>query len=315
MITNITEEFVISSLGWVDGSSLWLLKTDTEKSYSVPLSDAKYLSLHQGKEDYFSVLHHFDNDRLQISAHSSSAPEKIISSIFINNSKQTFEGECNVWKHLPKSYVTFSIHQGVADYWLYLIDFVNQQISFQQFEWFDESYDHGYQGIVGVTEVPNSELLLVSVQRDSQLVLYDPLKRQIIQKILLAGRHGNPNLRFRSKMNELWADDYDTLLKLDATDWTIKGEKKLQDAAKDVAQFIGEFNFNRDESLCAVARPFKGDVIAIDTQTFKIRYRCVTGGSPLQVAILKDNRIFARDWQTGELLKGRLKISLFNKLF
>jgi hypothetical protein len=177
-------------------------------------------------------------------------------------------------------------------------------VSLQQFDWYDNAYDHDYQGIVGVTEVPERELLLVSVQRDSHLVLYDPHQRRLIQKISLAGRSGNPGLRFRSKARKLWADDYDTLLKLDSKDWSVKESRRLQDAATGTAQFIGEFEFNKDESLCVVARPFSGDVIALDTLTFEIRYHFMTGGQPLKAVLLKDGRVFARDWKTGALLKG-----------
>ena len=313
MISDAKEKYVISSLGWVDKGSLWILNTDSESIDSIRLSDANYLSLHSGKEDYFSVLHHYDNNLLRISAHSASTPEQTISNIFLEDSEHRFEGDISVWKYLPKAYVSYYIHQGIADYWLCLIDFVEQQVSLQQFQWFDDNYDKGYQGIVGVTEIPDSELLLVSVQRDSRPVLYDPRKRQMIRKIQLDDRHGNPNLRFRSKANELWADDYDTLVKLNPTDWTIKASKKLQVVTEGTSQFIGEFQFNHDESLCAVARPFTGDIVALDTGTFKIRYSCKTGSNPLQVAILKDNRIFARDWQTGKPLKGQLKRSFFYK--
>jgi hypothetical protein len=313
MITNTTEKLVVSSLGWVDKGSLWILNTDTDKIDAAQLSDANYLSLHTGKEDCFSVLHHFDNNQLRISAHSASEPERAISNIFLEDSEFRFEGNDSVWQYLPKAYVSFYVYLGVANYWLFIIDNQNLQVSFQQFEWFDDSYDHGYQGIVGVTEVPNSEHLLISVQRDSQPVLYDLNERLMLRKIELAGNYGNPKLRFSSKANELWADDYDTILKLNSTDWSVIKSRKLQEAAEGVSQFIGDFEFNKDESLCAVARPYSGDVVALDTESFKIRYSCKTGGQPLQVAVLVDNRVFARDWQTGELLKGRLKRRFFNQ--
>jgi hypothetical protein len=84
----------------------------------------------------------------------------------------------------------------------------------------------------------------------------------------------------------------------------VKQSKRLQDTATGAAQFIGEFEFNKDESLCAVARPFSGDVIALDILTFEIRYCCKTGGQPLKAVLLKDGRVFARDWKIGALLKG-----------
>jgi hypothetical protein len=299
MLMDITEKHVISSLGWVEKSSLWVLNTDSEQVEQFRLSDASYLSLHPGKENRFSVVHHFDSNRLEISAHSASIPERIVSKITLTDSEQRFEGESSVWGHLQKAYVSYFVHQGESAFWLFLIDPVRQQVSLQQFEWYNNSYDRGYQGIIGGVEVPEQNLLLLSVQRDSNPILYDPHQRRVIRKISLANRGGNPRLRFRSKANELWADDYDTLLKLNPTGWTMQQSKRLQDGAAGTAQFIGEFEFNSDESLCAVARPFGGDVIALDTSSFKIRYRCKTGGEPLEVALLKDGRVFARDWKTG----------------
>jgi hypothetical protein len=311
MLRDITEKHIISSLGWADKSSLWVLNTDSEQVEQVRLSDANYLSLHPGNENHFSVVHHFDNNRLEISVHSASAPERPLANITLTDSEQRFEGESSVWEHLQKAYVSYFVHQGESAFWLFLIDPVRRQVSLQQFEWYDSSYDQGYQGILGVIEVPNQNLLLVSVQRDSQPVLYDPHQRRVVRKIRLADRGGNPRLRFRSKVNELWADDYDTLLKLNPADWTVQQSKRLQGAAAGMARFIGEFEFNGDESLCAVARPFSGDVIALDTRSFKVRYHCKIGGEPLEVAVLKDGRVFARDWKTGSLLKGRLKRSFF----
>lgn len=313
MITDITEKYVISSLGWADKSSLWVLNTDSEKVEQIRLNDAKYFSLHPGKENHFAVVHHFDNPRLEISAHSASAPALPLAHITITDSEQRFEGESSVWKHLQKAYVSYYVHQGEGAFWLFLIDPVGQQVTLQQFKWYDDSYDQGYQGIIGVVEVPHQDLLLISVQRDSHPVLYDPRLGQPVRKINLADRRGNPRLRFRSKANELWADDYDTLLKIDPADWTVKASRMLQGGAAGTRQFIGEFEFNADESLCAVARPFSGDIIALDTRTFKIRSRCQTGSEPLAVTVLKDGRVFARDWKTGSLLKGRLKRSFFNR--
>jgi hypothetical protein len=316
MIRDAADKYVISSLGWADKNSLWVLNTDTEEVERVRLSDANYFSLHPGKENHFAVVHHFDNNRLEISAHSASAPAMPLANISLTASEQRFEGDSGVWEQLPKAYVSYYVYQGEKAYWLFLVDPVRGQVSLQQFEWYKDSYDEGYQGIIGVAEVPNQNLLLVSVQRDSHPVLYDPHHRRVIRKLSLADRAGNPRPRFRSQANELWVDDYDTLLKLDPTDWTVKASQRLQDAAGGTRQFIGEFEFNDDESLCAVARPFGGDVIALDTYTFKIRYRCEIGREPLQVAILRDGRVLARDWKTGALLKGRLKRSFsFKRLF
>jgi hypothetical protein len=162
-----------------------------------------------------------------------------------------------------------------------------------------------------VIGIPGNTALIISVQRDSCPVLYDPKERKVIQKLTLAGRHGNPKLRFRRTANEVWADDYDSLLRLDPQDWSVLNQIRLQGAATGTAQFIGTFCFNKNETLCAVGRPFSGDVVALDTRTFKMTHKAVVGRQPLDVALLSDGRVFARDWKTGDLLKGRLKRKLF----
>lgn len=193
------------------------------------------------------------------------------------------------------------------EFFLILVDRHRPSVEIQRLDWYDESYDKGYQGITGVTEVPGEGLLIVCVQRDSRPVLYDPEQRTVIRKLSLAGRLGNPVCRFRRTANELWVGDYDTLLRVDPRDWSVQESRKLQNAAAGTAQFIGSFAFSGDESLCAVARPFSGDVVALNTKTFKATHRARVGRQPLDVALLQDGRVFARDWKTGDLLTGKLR--------
>lgn len=129
---------------------------------------------------------------------------------------------------------------------------------------------------------------------------------------MLSGGHGNPELFFRRRAAELWAADYDTLIKLESTLWRVVRSRKLQKAASGTAQFIGEFSFDANETLCAVARPFSGDIVGIDPDTMRTKYRAKVGSQPIEVALLRDRRVFARDWQTGSLLAGKLSRAWFS---
>lgn len=311
MICDENERKLISSLGWVEKGSLWIFDIESGEIEIFKLSEANYLSLHRGKDNVFSVVHHFDDSHVEITAHSASNPKSVISKIFLGDSNYAYSGDIQVWKNVPRSYVPYISRNSVKDFWLVLLDAENRNIDFQRFEWYDDGYDKGYQGIIGVTEIPSSELLLISVQRDSNLVLYDPVEQKLLRKIELGGRCGNPKLRFRLNANELWADDYDTILKLDPMDWSVKASKKLQDEANGVSQFIGDFSFNADESLCVVSRPFSGEVVALDLENLRIRYHCKTGNQPLEALVLKNKKMVARDWQTGNILTGRMKRRFF----
>jgi hypothetical protein len=165
----------------------------------------------------------------------------------------------------------------------------------QPLEWFnDDAFDLMYQGLLRPVEVPGRREVLFPIQRDSSPVLYDPVARKVVRRVDLAGEGGNPTLEFRRGGTELWADDYDTLLRIDPNDWSTR-------------QFIGDWTFTPDESRCLVARPFSGDAVALDTQRFKVVARAALGRQPLQAIASADGRVVARDWKTGDLLTGRLK--------
>ena len=145
------------------------------------------------------------------------------------------------------------------------------------------------------------------MERNSLPVLYDPATGNVERKLDLADRNGNPVFRFRNHAPEAWVSDYDHLVRLNSEDWSVLGAVCLQDAPDRHDLFIGEFAFNPEESLCAVARPYSNDVVGIDTTTFEQTHHAATGGEPFEVALLADNRVFARDLKTGDLLTGELK--------
>jgi hypothetical protein len=157
-----------------------------------------------------------------------------------------------------------------------------------------------------VTEVPHNDLLLFAVQRSSELVLYDPTSQGKVGSIQLAGRGGNPTPYYRRYASELWADDYDTLVKLDASTGAMMGSL-IMEARATGRQFMGRFAFDRLETLCVLARPFSGDVVGLDPSTLEITHRCAIGRQPLEAVVLTDKAIVARDWRSGALLQGGLE--------
>ncbi|MDR7419974.1 MAG: hypothetical protein QN178_13810 [Armatimonadota bacterium] len=306
MIVSIDETHLVSSLGWVDAGTVWVCETRTYQVRQVTLSDARYLTLHAGTRDVFAAVHHFDGSRLVLTAHPATEPERVLSRITVAHGQTALDGDAAVWHDLPRAYTGWYGPPDAGTYCLCLIDARRPTVEVQPLEWYAQTFDVATQGVIGVTEVPGQPLLLISVQRDSRPLLYDPRRRAVTGRIGLAGRLGNPVLRFRSRAPELWASDYDVLLRLDPSDWSIMNAVRLSGAAGGAGtaprQFIGEFAFNVDESLCVVARPFDGDVVAVEAGSFSVTHRAVTRGRPLDVAVLGDHRVFARDWQTGELL-------------
>jgi hypothetical protein len=303
VITNETRTEAISSLGWVDKGSLWIYSPPEHSPREVALSDAKWLSVAAGANDFFAVTHHWEAEKLQISAHSHSGPGRPLSRILFRSATSkdvTLEGERDVWRFLPRAFSAFAF----GGYHLILVD--AGEVEVQPIAWFDDSYDKVYQGIVGVTEVPDSRLLIISVARDSSPILFDPTKSQVVRKLQLANRHGNPEFSLRAAANEFWVTDYDSVVKIDAKTFATLAASRIQDSPPRTGRFIGKLAFSQDEKMCAVARPFSRDAVILDAQSMRVMRHIGLGGQPLDIAWLTDGMIVARDWKTGVLLSCHL---------
>jgi len=307
MLSDARGSVVISSLGWVDHASLWVFRVSEGTPASVPLGDAKYLSLHAGIRDFFSVVHHFDGDRVEITVHNFTEPRDAVARAVVTPDGARVLGDSSAWAHVQTNYVSYYTGPFWSDFALVRVKPREELVELQQFDWYNDDYDKDYQGIVGVVEIPGQDLLIVSVQRDSRPVLYDPVTRSKVGALDLGGRGGNPRLRFRHHANELWADDYDTIVKLESGSWRVLKSRLLQGGAAGTQQFIGQFSFDADETMCVVARPFSGDVIALNPGSLRSRFRCKMDGQPLKAVTLSDRSVVARDWKSGVLLRGQLR--------
>lgn len=308
MIADDKRTVLISSMGWVDRNELWTFSTSTDTARRVSIgSAAKYLAPHEGTGGYFSVAHHTDGPRFELTVHAFVEPSAVIARATVTGAGGVLAGDVEAWTRVPRLYVAYIQLPGFEDFALFRIDPARGTVDLQRLGWYDDRFDKGYQGVVSVTELPEDDLAIFSVQRSSELVLHD--LRDGVQRgvVPLAGRGGNPTLRLRRRAPEVWASDYDTLVKLDPSSWRVIGASRLQDAAAGTMQFVGDFAFDPDETICAVARPFSGDVVGLDPSTMKVRSSANVGRQPLEVAVLPDSRVVARDWKTGETLRGELK--------
>ncbi|MBI2359823.1 MAG: hypothetical protein HYV04_13165 [Deltaproteobacteria bacterium] len=308
MIANAERTVLISSMGWVDRDTLWVYDVPARKESRVPLgSGAKYLSLHSSGPSHFAVGHHFDGTRFEITVHLFSEPKQPVAQGVITEADAELSGEPNIWNQVPRLYVDYLRFAPWGDFVLLLISPSTGRIEAQRLEWYDDSYDKGYQGVVDVLEIPGEGSALVSVQRSSQLVMHDLTTGKKKRSLNLAGRGGNPSLYFRASADEIWASDYDTMVAVDKKNWEVTRRARLQQAWTGTQQFIGDYSFAPHEETCVVARPFSSDVVGIDPSSLKIKRRAKLGKQPLEVAFLASEEVLARDWKTGEVLYGKLE--------
>jgi len=297
---------VVSSLGWVDHASLWVLRPPSVAPERIPLGEAKHVSLHAGTGDTFAVAHHFEADRFVVTVHGFDEPARVLARASLGGDGSRLEGDASLWQRVPRHYTTY-FHPLKSGYGLIRVRPESGDVEAQSLDWFDGGYDHGYQAIVGATEIPGRNEVIIAIQRDSRPVLYDPIERRKIGAIELTGRAGNPTLRFRRHADELWADDYDTLVVLEPGTWRRKRSRRLQGVLAGSGQFIGRYAFDAHERTCYLARPYSRDVVELDPRTLRIRRRCRFDAQPFEGVWLDDGTVVARDWKTGTLLRGPLR--------
>jgi hypothetical protein len=295
-------------MGWVDHDALWQLDVAAGTTETIPLSTgARYASLHSAGSSRFAVAHHFDGRRFEVSVRSFAAPGVVLARAVAEDGESRVAGDSSAWTDVPDLYVEYLAFAPWCDFVLVKVSASTRAIEVQRLEWYDDSYDKEYQGVIDVLELPGYGCALVSVQRSSRLILHDLETGTQRRSIDLCGRGGNPTLELRDSGKEVWASDYDALAVVRTDNWQIRRSSRLQSAAAGTQQFIGDFSFAPDQELCVVARPFSGDVVGIDLGTLKIKRFAKVGRQPLEVAALRGGEVVARDWKTGDLLRGTLE--------
>ena len=305
MITDPTGRVGLSTLGWVDHGSLTRFRGTSELVDVVSLSDADYLALHRGRDDHFAVQHNWGASRFRVTAHRFEDPERVLASVDVDGWTARSSGDAAVWSSLPGVYVGVLDDDATGAAGYFAVELAKGEPQVARLDWFDDdSFDHGYQGVVSVAEL-TAGVLVYGVQRSSELVVCDASSQRVLQKIPLAGRSGNPRPLLSRSTGRLWVIDYDTLLRLDRSTFRLEASARLQPAPDRTAMFVGEPWLADDEKTLIVSRPFSGDVVVVDANSLTIATTVALGSQPIEAARLGD-QLIARDWKTGAALGTRL---------
>ena len=187
---------------------------------------------------------------------------------------------------------------GAAGYFVVVIG--PEQATLTRLDWFDDpAYDHDYQAVVAVATVPETNELLFGVVRSSDLVLCAPNSAAVIRLVRLTGNLGNPEPYVRRHAPEVWAMNYDTVVRVDRRHWQVTGDRFGGDSL-----FLGSLGWPPDERHVVVPRPGSGDVLVLDPADLSVRQRIRIGREPLEAVLLPAGQVVARYWKTGDLLLG-----------
>jgi hypothetical protein len=301
MITDPTERYVISNLGWVDHGSVWCFDAWSGTATAIPLRDARDLVVRQGSGDLFTAVHHFDGgDRLLITAQSYERPDITVAEVDVRGWRPTMTGDPAAWQGLQQAHLGYLSDSatGTAGYFVVVIG--PEQATVSRLDWFDDpTYDQYYQAPVAVATVPETNELLFGVVRSSDLVLCAGNSAAVIRRVRLTGHLGNPEPYVRRHAPEVWAMDYDTVVRVDRRHWQVTGDR-----FGGPRTFLGSLGWPPDERHVVVPRPGSGDVLVLDPADLSVRQRIRIGRQPLEAAVLPAGHVVARDWKTGDLLLG-----------
>ena len=298
MIIDRHETAVLDHAGWRDDYHfLWRygVEEQSEERLDWP---GRAFSLHPSRDGVHVTIVEWDDDGTStVTIRPIAEIDSITAKAIHHDNAWAFEGPTDMWDLAP-SYVV------VARSRLLHIDPSDPDPD--PLEWYEQGYDLMYQGLGPAYEIPDSHLLMFSIQRDSKPVIYDPVRREVQGYLSLAERLGNSSLYFRTTASELWADDYDTLLRLGVPSWEVLDALQLQKGPSGMGKFIGSFWFPHDERFCLVPRPFSGDVAIIDPNTFATVRTVPLPEQPLD-AVVARGEVIARDWQTRRLFKAQFE--------
>lgn len=307
MISDPNRTVALSSLGLVEHDAIWQLDIATNVVKTIKCnSGARYCSLHStGASKLFAVAHHFDGQRFEVTVREFADPASVHARAVVDErGRGTIVGDLATWQSVPHLYVECMAHEPWKDFVLIKLS-PSTEVEICSLDWYDDSYDKDYQGVTGVVALGHHAIF--SVQRSSTLIVQDLRNPRDVRSITLGDRHGNPKPELRDSGKQIWAIDYDTLVVVQADDGRVLRSVRLQGASSDVNEFVGDFSFSPDDKLCLVARPFSGDVVGVDPTTLKTKCSARLRQQPLEVLALQGREVVARDWKSGDLLRGTMK--------
>lgn len=305
MISDPSGRWFLSSLSWVDRGAIWRFDTDSDAATAVQLSDATHIQLSAGAGELFTATHQLNGERLLLTVQSYSDPSHTLSQIEVRDWSPVVSGDTTAWVGQPRAYVGYLNEDAMGASGYFLLRIGRQGVSVNRLDWFGaDEYDVGYQSVTSVVEMPNGHLLF-GVQRSSDLVLCAADTLQVVRTVPLAAGHhyfGNPVPLLRRSAPEIWALDYETVMRVDYRDWKVTGSVTLQPAGGGGGRPPGVLWMTPDERQAVVARPYSADVTILDTATMTIVGHHQMSGQPVEAATLPNGLIIARDLRTGAIL-------------
>lgn len=155
--------------------------------------------------------------------------------------------------------------------------------------------------------------IVVGKYRSNEIVFCDAETGAMKEGVVLAGNaYSVRDIQFHQPSQTMWVMGYDMLFRFDQKTRKLERSKEVQpptpyefDPREKLRSWAGDFVLQPERKRVCIARPFEGDVIAVDWERLAPVAVAKTGGKPAYLAAFGD-LIIARDWRTGETLRATL---------
>lgn len=267
MILDLAESRVIASVTR-NRRDIWLYDLVTTNIEIITMYNNPLIELYYGINEYFSVRKMFQGEnRIEISVYSFANLLQPQAQASIRANVVHFSGESDVWRYVPLVYVAYLELPGeMPSYVLTILKPDTNSVDLQPMRWYyaDAMYDPERTAPWDVIAIPETQLVLISIE-GADGVLYN-IETHHATKISLGGTGGNRKLFLRAAQNEIWTLSRNALVRINLSDFTIVNMLNVQTITGGVDTHrmgsftgtAGEFVFNHDQSLCAVARVERG---------------------------------------------------------
>ncbi|HEY3676416.1 MAG TPA: hypothetical protein VGK84_10545 [Candidatus Tumulicola sp.] len=291
---------VIGNLGWIDKGRLWIYDVATKRVRKSETKSDRYVKVRRFGD--LIQLNQSHGSTATISLRRIERLDEDVAELNIGTSDAQFAGDSTLWRTVDPTLLVKQPSKSIVIH----IDADNLAVRRLDLSWYNgQTYDLGYQGLVDAMTLPDQKHALVSVQRSSKLVLIDIESNKKTGEIELADGHGNPLFKI-NEGNAIVTVDYDTICRVDLERGVTILRRLLQEGHGNSRQFVGDATGVNSTGVL-VPRPFSGDVLVLDRETFEPIRRGVTGQQPLEAVVTPENVVIARDWKTGNVLTAPLK--------
>jgi hypothetical protein len=216
-------------------------------------------------------------------------------------------GDASAWRHLPRYWMA-SVAPGSSC--AMRLD-ENGGLRPVLLDW--PVGDEGQESPMLLRRDPSNGDIVVGKYSSNEVLFCDADTGVPKQGVMLEGNARSVrDIQLDQPSQTMWVLGYDMLFRFAQKTRKLERSAQVQPPTpyesgvrEKVRSWVGDFVVQPEQKRVCIARPFAGDVVAVDWETLAPVAVAKTGGEPAYLAAFGD-LIVARDWRTGETLRATL---------